>query len=106
LNPTLDDHFGQLMRLRGIFGDPRPGATTLHKAWRRAASGPEVCLAEKFISSTKRAGGLGRLPTGHAVFMECMVVTAIMYRKRCAAESQNATLSAEYTVSTVPMCTP
>ena len=34
---TLDDRFGQLRKLPGVFGEPSPSTTTpMHKAWRRA----------------------------------------------------------------------
>nr|WP_143267774.1 hypothetical protein [Amycolatopsis alba] len=45
---TLDDRFGQLKDLPGVFGDPPPSTTTpMHKAWRRAMSDKLApCLAE------------------------------------------------------------
>ncbi|WP_410665047.1 hypothetical protein [Amycolatopsis sp. lyj-84] len=44
---TLDDRFGQLKSLPGVFGDPPPSTTTpMHKAWRRAVSDKLApCLA-------------------------------------------------------------
>lgn len=45
---TLDDRFRQLIKLPGVFGDPRPTTTTpMHKAWRRAIGKLTDCVLEK-----------------------------------------------------------
>ncbi|WP_410599166.1 hypothetical protein [Amycolatopsis sp. lyj-90] len=48
--PTLDDRFGQLRNLPGVFEVPPPTTTTpMHHAWRRAVSDKlSPCLARKF----------------------------------------------------------
>ncbi|MFI5586573.1 hypothetical protein ACIA5G_16145 [Amycolatopsis sp. NPDC051758] len=100
---TLDDRFRQLMRLRGVFGDPPPSTTTpMHKAWRRAVVGLAGCLTEKLVSLDEpgwrsyidigravaevpsvRPGWRAREASQGAqpVFVERMVVTAIMHRR-------------------------
>ncbi|MET8996739.1 hypothetical protein [Amycolatopsis sp. NPDC004169] len=102
--PTLDDRFKQLMRLRGVFGDPPPSTTTpMHKAWRRAVGDLAGCLAEKLasldepgwrfyidigravrqVASDQRVGWRARAASKGAqpVFVERMIVTVVMHRK-------------------------
>ncbi|WIX89557.1 hypothetical protein [Amycolatopsis sp. DG1A-15b] len=102
--PTLDDRFKQLMRQRGVFGDPPPSTTTpMHKAWRRAVGDLAGCLAGKLVSldeqgwrfyidigravaevaSDDRVGWKARAASKGAqpVFVERMVVTVVMHRK-------------------------
>ncbi|MEU4247570.1 hypothetical protein AB0F15_09185 [Amycolatopsis sp. NPDC026612] len=102
--PTLDDRFKQLMRLRGVFGDPPPSTTTpMHKAWRRAVVDLAGSLAEKLVSldeqgwrfyidvgravvavaSDERGGWRARAASKGAqpVFVERMLVTVVMHRR-------------------------
>jgi hypothetical protein len=101
---TLEDRFKQLMRLRGVFGDPPPSTTApMHKAWRRAVGDLAGCLAEKLVSldepgwrfyidigravvaveSNERAGWRARAASKGAqpVFVERMIVTVVMHRR-------------------------
>ncbi|KFZ78292.1 hypothetical protein ED92_34990 [Amycolatopsis sp. MJM2582] len=100
---TLDDRFGQLRDLRGVFGDPPPTTTTpMHKAWRRAVSDKLApCLATNLAilavdgeawrpyveiaraaSSEPRSSG-SRTPSGGAqpVFLERLLVAVEMRRR-------------------------
>ncbi|GAB3710747.1 hypothetical protein GCM10027598_16400 [Amycolatopsis oliviviridis] len=100
---TLDDRFGQLRELPGVFGDPPPTTTTpMHKAWRRAVSDKlSPCLAENlellardgeawrpFVEiarsslSAPRASG-SRTPSDGAqpVFLERLLVAVEMRRR-------------------------
>jgi hypothetical protein len=106
---TLDNRFRQLMGLRGVFGDPPPTTTTpMHKAWRRAVGklagnvlrnldrlwldGQEWqtyveigrAVARPIPRARSMCGLNGyRAPSGGAqpVFMERMLVRAVMHRK-------------------------
>ncbi|WP_346660143.1 hypothetical protein [Amycolatopsis sp. QT-25] len=103
---TLDDRFGQLKELPGVFGDPPPSTTTpMHKAWRRAVSDKLApCLARDLetiegeawqsyveiaraadASPRTRASG-GRVPSDGAqpVFVERLLV-AVEMRHRTAS---------------------
>ncbi|WP_235191115.1 hypothetical protein [Amycolatopsis rifamycinica] len=101
---ALEDRFKQLMRLRGVFGDPPPSTTTpMHKAWGRAVGDLAGCLARKLVSldepgwrfyidigravvevaSDERVGWRARVASKGAqpVFVERMIVTAVMHRR-------------------------
>ncbi|HEY3472204.1 MAG TPA: hypothetical protein VGL47_44210 [Amycolatopsis sp.] len=101
---TLGDRFRQLMVLPGVFGDPSPTTTTpMHQAWRWALTALAVGLAEK-LASLDEPGWRGYIDIGRAamevandervgwraraasrgaqpVFVERMVVTAVMHRR-------------------------
>ncbi|WP_372660052.1 hypothetical protein [Amycolatopsis kentuckyensis] len=98
---TLGDRFRQLMLLPGVFGDPPPTtATPMHQTWRWSLTALAASLAEKLASGPywpdyidigraavevtdervawrARAASVGAQP----VFVERMLVTAVMYRR-------------------------
>ena len=101
---TLGDRFGQLALLLSVFGDPRPTTTTpMHKAWRWALQVLAARLVEKLVlldepgwrpyadigrtavevTNDKRVGWRARAasPGAQPVFMERMLVTAVMHRR-------------------------
>ncbi|AUI64506.1 hypothetical protein B1H26_39050 [Amycolatopsis sp. BJA-103] len=100
---TLDDRFGQLRDLPGVFGDPPPSTTTpMHKAWRRAVSEKLApCLARNLellraedwrpyveIAQASNAFPETRKPRGRApsagaqpVFAERLLVAVEMRRR-------------------------
>lgn len=98
---TLGDRFRQLMLLPGVFGDPPPTtATPMHQAWRSSLAALAASLAEKLVSvadwrpyidigraavevAEERVAWRARTASRGAqpVFVERMLVTAVMYRR-------------------------
>ncbi|WP_052014487.1 hypothetical protein [Amycolatopsis azurea] len=100
---TLDDRFGQLKHLPGVFGDPPPSTTTpMHKAWRRAVSDKLApCLARNlevldgeawraYVEIARDSNAFpepraprGRVPSDGAqpVFVERLLVAVEMRRR-------------------------